>query len=134
MSEMEKYVENDWLRAQQLLTRNFPRPNSLDKMFCSAQITNMFNSINQSLVTTIFGAIKSLVDSLMQQACSMAVAPLQMLANAICIPAFNFNLNYSLPSMNTGVCNGTPLFQVTPSYNAYPYQGGGSTVNLPIIP
>jgi hypothetical protein len=113
-----------WNRERQRLLSGFNDPASFNSLFCGAQITNMFNSLGQSLISGIFSQIRSLIDNLMRQACAAAVAPLQMAANALCIPAFNFSLNYSLGSLNTGVCNGTPLFNVSPMYGpGYNYMG-----------
>jgi hypothetical protein len=125
-SGMERRNTDAWLRAQDRLSRNFPRPNDYNSMMCGAQINNMFNSLAQSLASSIFSQIRGLIDGLIRQACQAAVAPLQIAANAICIPSFNFSLSYSMSSINTGICNGTPLFNVTPvigspsSYQSYP--------------
>jgi hypothetical protein len=129
-SQLEKQRADAWGRAQAEIAGSFPKPNDFDSMFCSPQITNMFNSLSQSLAGSLFGQLKGMMDQLMQQACQMAIAPLQMAANAMCIPSFSFSLNYSLPSVNTGICNGTPLFNVTPVYQGgYGYSGG----NLPSV-
>jgi hypothetical protein len=125
-SGMDRRNTDAWLTAQDRLSRNFPRPNDFNSMMCGAQINNMFNSLAQSLASSIFSQITGLINNLMRQACQAAVAPLQMAANAICIPSFNLNLSYSMSSINTGICKGTPLFNVSPvfggpsSYQGYP--------------